>query len=139
MPMNPETWTLKTTEAIEQSLATARGLANPEVTPDHLLAAMLRQEDSVVLPVLNKIGVAPLALRNRADEAIDRLPKAYGGETRAGKDLSLVLDAADRIRVELGDDYLSTEHLLLALVDADEGRAEPRLEGVSRNEVLAAL
>jgi ATP-dependent Clp protease ATP-binding subunit ClpB len=139
MPMNPETWTLKTTEAIEQSLARARELANPEVTPDHLLAAMLRQEDSVVLPVLNKVGVAPLALRNRADEAIDRLPKAYGGETRAGKDLSLVLDAADRIRGELGDDYLSTEHLLLALVDADQGRAEPRLEGVTRNEVLAAL
>jgi ATP-dependent Clp protease ATP-binding subunit ClpB len=139
MPMNPETWTLKTTEAIEQSLAAARDLANPEVTPDHLLGAMLRQDDSVVLPVLNKIGVSPLALRNRADEAIARLPKAYGGETRAGKDLSLVLDAADRIRAELGDDYLSSEHLLLALVDADAGRAEPRLEGVTRNEVLAAL
>jgi ATP-dependent Clp protease ATP-binding subunit ClpB len=139
MAMNPDTWTLKTTEAIELSLAKARELSNPEVTPDHLLAALLRQEDSVVLPVLNKVGVAPLALRNRADEAIDRLPKAYGSETRAGKEFSLVLDAADRIRAELGDDYLSTEHLLLALVDADTGRAEPRLEGVTRDDVLTAL
>jgi ATP-dependent Clp protease ATP-binding subunit ClpB len=117
----------------------ARERSNPEVTPDHLLLALLSQDEGVVLPVLNKVGVPPLSLRNRNADVVERLPKAYGGETRMGKELASVLDAADRIRAEMSDDYLSTEHLLLALVDADSGRSEPRLPGVTREQVLAAL
>jgi ATP-dependent Clp protease ATP-binding subunit ClpB len=139
MPLNPDTWTLKTTDAIETALAMARERSNPEVTPDHLLLALLSQDEGVVLPVLNKVGVPPLSLRNRNADVVERLPKAYGGETRMGKELASVLDAADRIRAEMSDDYLSTEHLLLALVDADSGRSEPRLPGVTREQVLAAL
>jgi ATP-dependent Clp protease ATP-binding subunit ClpB len=139
MALNPDTWTLKTTEAIEAALASARDRSNPEVTPEHLIVALLGQEEGVILPLLDKVGVAPLSLRNRALEAVEKLPKAFGGETRMGKELASVFDAADRARADLGDDYLSTEHLLLALVDADQGRAEPRLPGVSHDEVLAAL
>ena len=139
MPLNPDSWTLKTTEAIEIALAAAREHANPEVTPDHLLLALLGQEDGVVLPVLNKIGVPPLALRNRSEQSVDDLPKAYGGETRMGKELASVLDAADRVRAEMGDDYLSTEHLLLAIADADEQRTSKRVEGVTRDQILLAL
>ncbi|HKY14319.1 MAG TPA: AAA family ATPase [Microthrixaceae bacterium] len=139
MSLDPNTWTLKTSDAINVALASAREHSNPEVTPDHLLAALLRQEDSVVLPVLNKIGVSPLSLRNRADEEVSRLPRAHGGETRVSKELTQLLDAADKLRTEMGDDYLSTEHLLLALVNADEARAQHRLEGVTTDDVLAAL
>ncbi len=139
MPFDPATWTLKTQDAANAAFDSARSASNPEVTVDHFLAALLRQEDGVVLPVLNKIGVSPLSLRNRADEAVAKLPNAYGGETRVAREVTQLFDAADQIRSEMGDDYLSTEHVLLAIVDSDAGRAEPRLEGVSREQLLAAL
>ena len=94
MAFDPKNWTLKTTDAVNIALGSASDASNPEVTPDHLLAALLRQEDGVVLGVLNKIGVSPLTLRNRADEAVERLPKAYGGETRVSKELTQLFEAA---------------------------------------------
>src|SRR5215217_3818273 len=131
MALDPNKWTNKTQQAVAAAMESARTNANPELTPDHLLGALLRQEDSIVLPVLQKLGLAPLMVRNRADEAVERLPKAYGGnEPRTARELTQVFDAADAARKELRDDYLSAEHLLLALSD--------RL-GVAREELLAAL
>ena len=83
-----------------------------------------------MLPIVQKLGLAPLMLRNRADEAVGRLPKAYGGESRLGRELNQVMERADDERKELHDEYLSTEHLLLAMVD--------RLDR-TREELLAAL
>ena len=71
----------------------------------------------MVLPILEKVGTSPLSLRNRADGALAKLPKAYGSESRLGRELQTVLDVADDARRELHDEYLSTEHLLLALAD----------------------
>src|SRR5690242_4824130 len=130
MPLDPNRWTLKTQEAFNQALELARSHNNPEVTPDHLLAALLGQDEGVVLPILQKAGKTPLSLRNQAADAIEKLPSAYGGETRMGKDLTALLDAADEFRVDLDDEYLSTEHLLLALADR---------VGLSREELLQAL
>ncbi len=131
MPLDPNRWTLKTQEAFAAAVESAKANSNPEATPDHLLAALLRQEEGVVLPILTRVGKAPLALRNRADEAVSKLPKAYGGgEPRLGRELSAVMDQGDRARAEMGDEYLSTEHLLLALA----GKL-----GVGREELLAAL
>ncbi|HUW01556.1 MAG TPA: AAA family ATPase, partial [Acidimicrobiales bacterium] len=93
-------------------------------------AALLRQPEGIVLPILQKVGAEPLQLRNRVDEAIAKLPSAYGGEARMGRDTNAVLEAADTTRTDLGDEYLSTEHILLALAD--------RL-GVSREDLLGAL
>jgi ATP-dependent Clp protease ATP-binding subunit ClpB len=138
---DPNTWTLKTQEAVNAAMTSARERSNPEVTPDHLLAALLRQDDGVVLPVVRKLGLTPLALRNLADDAVADLPTAYGTETRLGRELSSLLERGDAVRTELSDDYLSTEHLLLALVDADAERpaGNRRLEGIDREAVLAAL
>src|SRR5258706_80180 len=66
MAFDPNRWTLRTQEAVQAAVEMARGQAHPEVTPDHLVAALLTQEEGVVLPVLGKVGVAPLSLRNRA-------------------------------------------------------------------------
>ena len=137
--MDPNAWTLKTQEAVNAALTQARELANPEVTPDHLLSALLSQEGSVVLPVLTKLGATPLSLRNRSEEAIAALPRAHGGETKASREFTELLDRADGLRVEMGDDFVSTEHLLLALIAADVGRSEPRLEGVTEAATLEAL
>jgi ATP-dependent Clp protease ATP-binding subunit ClpB len=131
MALDPNRWTLKTQEAINAAIESARSGPNPEVTPDHLLLALLGQPEGVVLPILEKVGLAPMSLRNRAEESVAKLPKAYGGsEARLSRELRDLLDAADATRLELKDEYLSTEHLLLALAD--------RL-GATREELLAAL
>ena len=88
MALDPKKWTQKTQEAVAAAQEDARANSNPELTPDHVLAALLRQEGSVVLPVVQKLGKAPLMLRNKADEAVAKLPKAYGGETRLGREFT---------------------------------------------------
>src|SRR5438094_228267 len=131
MAFDPNRWTLRTQEAVQAAVEMARTQAHPEVTPDHLLAALVGQQEGVVLPILGKVGVAPLSLRNRAGEALARLPKAHGGQPpQLSRDLRAVMEAADAARVELHDEYLSTEHLLLALAD--------RI-GVDREQLLKAL
>jgi ATP-dependent Clp protease ATP-binding subunit ClpB len=130
MALDPNRWTLKTQEAFNTAVELARSNSNPEVTPDHLLFALLGQPEGVILPILQSVGTAAPALRNQADEAISKLPKSYGSESRLGRELSDLLDEADRQRSDLHDEYLSTEHLLLALA----GRV-----GVSREDLLQAL
>jgi ATP-dependent Clp protease ATP-binding subunit ClpB len=130
MALDPNRWTLKTQEAFNAALQLARTNSNPEVTPDHLLLALLGQEEGVVLPILQKVGKAPLALRNEAESAVEALPSAYGGESRLGRDLQELLEKADAFRAELHDEYLSTEHLLVALADR---------VGIPRDELLTAL
>jgi ATP-dependent Clp protease ATP-binding subunit ClpB len=130
MALDPNRWTLKTQAAFTAATELARGRANPEVTPDHLLAALLNQPDGVVLPILQRVGADVLSLRNQVEDALAKLPRAYGGETRLAKALTEVLDVADKARTELTDEYLSTEHLLLALA----GRAR-----LDREQLLVAL
>ncbi|MBV9283462.1 MAG: type VI secretion system ATPase TssH, partial [Acidimicrobiia bacterium] len=131
MALDPNRWTLKTQEAFQAAIDNARTRSNPEVTPDHLLAALLGQEEGVVLAVLQRAEVAPLTVRNRVNDALDRLPKAYGGaEPQLSRALRDTVDAADAERTELHDEYLSTEHLLLAMADK---------VGVSRDDLLNIL
>ena len=116
MAVDPKKWTLKTQEAFSAAIDQAKSLSNPELTPDHLLSAMMRQDGTIVPAVLAKLGQAPLMVRNRADEAVQKLPKAYGGaEPRMNKELNNVVENADSYRKDLRDDFLSVEHLLLAM------------------------
>ena len=130
MTLDPNRWTLKTQDAVNVAIAEARSRSNPEVTPDHLLAALLGQEEGVVLPILQKVGIAPMQLRTTTEAAIDALPKAYGGESRVGREFTALFDRADGARRELHDEYLSTEHLLLAFGDR---------VGANHEQLLAAL
>ena len=130
MAMDPNRWTLKTQEAFNAAISRARNDNNPEVTPDHLLTSLLGQAEGVVLPILEKVGASPAALRTKSEETLSRLPKAYGSEARISRDLNAVVDTADAARTELHDEYLSTEHLLLALADK---------LGASKEELLTAL
>ncbi len=131
MALDPNRWTHKTQGAVTRAVESARAASHPEVTPDHLLLALVGQEGSIVLPILQRLGVAVPGVRNAAEEALARLPQAYGGESpRFGRELQQALDAADAARDDLHDEYLSTEHLLLALAD--------RL-GVAREELLTAM
>ena len=131
MALDPKKWTLKTQEAMAAAIDQAKASSNPELTPDHVLAALTRQDDTVVPAVLAKLGQAPLMVRNKADEAVAKLPKAYGGdEPRLGRALNQVFDDAQRFQSDLRDDFLSVEHLLLAMHE--------RL-GVATEELLQVL
>ncbi|MDP9021042.1 MAG: AAA family ATPase, partial [Actinomycetota bacterium] len=130
-PFDPNRWTIKTQEAFQAAAALARDHDHPEVTPDHLLSALLSQPEGVVLPVLERAGLAPLSVRNRVADALAKLPKAYGGaEPQLSRALRQALEAADAARADLGDEYLSTEHLLLALAER---------VGADREQLLGAL
>jgi ATP-dependent Clp protease ATP-binding subunit ClpB len=131
MAIDPKKWTIKTQEAVAAAIDQARALSNPELTADHVLAALARQDDTLTPAVLQHLGLAPLMVRNKADEAVAKLPKAYGGdEPRMNRELTNVFENADSYRKDLKDDYLSVEHLLLAL--------NQRL-GVGSEELLQAL
>ena len=131
MAFDPKKWTLKTNEAFAAAIDQAKALSNPELTPDHLMAAMMRQDDTIVPAVLAKLGLAPLMVRNKADEAVQRLPKAYGGDDpRMNRELNNIVQNAETYQKDLKDDFLSVEHLLLAM--------NQRL-GIGSEELLQAL
>jgi ATP-dependent Clp protease ATP-binding subunit ClpB len=131
MTLNPERWTLKTQEALSAAVERAREASNAEVAPEHLLAAVLDQSDGIAGPILTRVGVEPSVVRARIGDELARLPQAFGGaEPTIDRNLREALEAADRQRIDMGDEYLSVEHLLLALSD--------RL-GVERGDLLQAL
>ena len=139
MAVDPNKWTIKTQEAVAAALERAGAESHPEVTPDHLLLALLSQQEGVVLPLLTKVERQPARLRTETEQALGGLSKAYGTEPRLSRQANRVIDDADSVRAELGDDYLSTEHLLLGLANPDPGGATAARIGVGRDELLAAL
>ncbi|MDT8342490.1 MAG: ATP-dependent chaperone ClpB, partial [Longimicrobiales bacterium] len=117
--------TVKASEAIQAAAADARDRGNPEVHGVHLLHALLRQEEGIVVPVLQKLGVQVPRIRDQAARAIERMARVEGGsDPRLARDLQKALDLAEVRSRDLGDEYVSTEHLLLGLVEEkdDAGR-----------------
>ncbi len=143
MALDPNKLTRKTQEAIGAAQGIARDLNHSQVGSEHLLAALIGQAEGVVLPVLEGIGVAPKTIRDEVQGALTRLPKVYGTTAQAPQvspETYRLMEAADGERVDLGDDYLSTEHLLLAMTKVAGGVGDLlRGLGVSTEAVLAAL
>ena len=131
MAFDPKKWTIKTQEAFAGAIDQAKDLSNPELTTDHVLGAMMRQDGTIIPAVLAKPGQAPLMVRNKLDERVKNLPKVYGGdEPRMSKELTNNVSNAEKYQKDLGDDFLSVEHLLLAMND--------RLD-IGSEELLIAL
>ena len=143
MALDPNIFTRKTGEALGAAQAMARERGNPQVTSEHLLAALLSQPESVVIPTIERVGVSTKTIRDRLDGDLDRLPKAYGQtaqEAQLAPGAFSVLEAADAERQTLGDDYLSTEHVLLAMTEVVGGVGDLlRSLGVTKEAVLEAL
>ena len=120
----------------------ARREGNPAIEDVHLLAALLEQEEGVVVPILQKVGVSVTGLRAAAATAVGRLSRqSGGGEPSLSRELRTVLDQAEQEARDLKDEYISTEHLLLALAGAERGGAGQALRehGATRDAVLEAL
>jgi ATP-dependent Clp protease ATP-binding subunit ClpB len=141
MPFRPDRLTEKTQEAIQQAQALAQEAQQQEITPEHLLLALLQQADGTVPPILRQVGVEPERVAAEVKAQLDRQPKVYGAETYLGSRLRRLLDAASTEMERLKDEYLSTEHLLIAIVEEANSDAAHILQrsGVTREKVLQAL
>lgn len=141
--MEANNYTEKTQQALirAQRIATERG--NPQIEPEHVLLALLEQSDGVVPRVVLELGVDPQRLRLDLEQVLARKPRAQGAAAQVAISPALlrVLQAADREAQALRDEYISTEHILLALADTTAGEISRYLaaQGISREAVLRAL
>src|SRR5918997_2520964 len=121
--MQLDRFTIKSQEALQAAIRLAADRRNTEAAPQHLLLALLDQQDGIVGRVLRKVGADPAAVRSGVGGELDRLPTITAGarEPSTSRELLDVLRAAEREAGKLGDEYISTEHLLLALAEAVDG------------------
>ncbi len=142
---NYEKLTIKSAEALQaaRSLAAERG--NPVVNDAHLLHALLEQDEGVVAPLINKVGVNVAQLKDEVRRELERFPRQSGGgggaEPQFSREVTQALDRAEAEAKELGDDYVSTEHLLVALFETRGTTARQVLTaaGVSAEDLRGAL
>jgi ATP-dependent Clp protease ATP-binding subunit ClpB len=130
--MQIDRFTTKSQEALQAAIGLAASKRHTEAQPEHLLAVLLEQTDGVIPPVLRKIGTSPEEIRRVVNEALDRLPTITAGAREPGnaRELLDVLRAAEREAGKLRDEYISTEHLLIALSEAPgaAGNALPKTD-----------
>ncbi|HEX2411566.1 MAG TPA: ATP-dependent chaperone ClpB [Solirubrobacteraceae bacterium] len=121
--MQLDRFTIKSQEALQAAIRLAADRRNTETAPQHLLLALLDQQDGLVGPVLRKVGADPAAVRSQIGGELDRLPTITAGarEPATSRELLDVLRGAEREMAKLGDEYVSTEHLLLSLTEAADG------------------
>ncbi len=143
MAIRWDKFTVKSQEAVQAATNLALENGNPELTPIHLLAALLTDREGIVVPVLQKIGVPTEQLTARANDALARLPKVGGGSSQPGlsNTAQKVLDRAFKEAADFKDEYVSTEHLLLALTEqkGDPSRDLLASLGATHESVLQAL
>jgi ATP-dependent Clp protease ATP-binding subunit ClpB len=139
--LSPDRLTVKSADALNDALSLARRNGNPLVYDAHLLAALLAQDESIVVPVLQKLGVNVPTLQEALDREIARYPKQSAANPSLARELSAVLDRAEKDAKALGDEYVSTEHLLLALSDVKgtETKTVLAAAGATRAALLEAI
>jgi ATP-dependent Clp protease ATP-binding subunit ClpB len=135
--------TTKAQEALQQAQALAERRGHQELTPEHLLSALLTQEQGVAPALLRKVGVEPGLVQAKVDEALDAQPQVRGAaaDLYVGRRLKTLLEDATQQSKEFKDEYVSSEHLLLALIAKDHGAATRALKdaGVRKDDLLKAL
>ncbi len=142
--MQLDKFTLKSQEAIQAAQQNAQSRNNQEIQPEHLLKAILEQPEGVVVPVLQKMGVEPGVILSETNQLIDKLPQVSGGgagQVYASSGFRGILDQAYKAATEMQDEYVSQEHLFLAML-ADSSQAVKGMlnrNGVSRENFLQAL
>jgi ATP-dependent Clp protease ATP-binding subunit ClpB len=125
--VDAERLTTKSQEAVSTAVRRASAEGHPEVAPVHLLLALLDQGDGIAGPLLSAVGADPGQVRTRAEALLAALPKASGANVAApglSRSLMAVMNVAQTKAKEVGDDYVSTEHLLVGLADSGGDVAE---------------
>ena len=141
--MQADRFTIKSQEALQAATAVAAARHHTETQPEHLLVALLEQPESVVGPVLRKLGARPETIRAELNEALDKFPTITAGakEPATSRELMDVLRLAEREAGKLRDEYISTEHILLALTSAQAGEVAKILNrnGARHKNTLEAV
>ena len=139
--INPDRLTVKSAEALNEAVSIARRAGNPLVYDVHLLLALLGQDEGIVVPILQRVGVNVTAMRTAAELEAGRYAKQSDAQPSLSRELNQVVDAAEKEAKPLGDEFVSTEHLLLALANA-KGTDSYRLlndAGATRSALFDAL
>src|ERR1700736_3261965 len=141
--MRIDRFTSKMQEGLQEGQALASQMQHQELTPEHLLLALLRQQDGLTRPLLEKLNVRTSEIEEQLDQELARRPKISGGtaEQYISADLRNVLNQAESEMTRLKDEYVSVEHLILALVDPPKTPTGRILQGlgVNRESVMKAL
>src|SRR5690349_16917268 len=139
--INADRLTVKSAEALNEAIALARRAGNPLVYDLHLLSALLSQDEGIVVPVLQKLGLNVTQLREQVEREAGRYPKQSNAQPSLSREMNQVLDKAEDEAKALGDEYISTEHLLLALADVKNAESRTMLSalGATHDALLEAL
>ena len=139
--MNIQKFTQKSIEAIQNLEKVAYDFGNQEVTQEHLLYNLVHQEDSLILKLVEKMGISAEAFSGGLEQAVDRLVKVQGGKPYIGDGLNQALLGAEDEAKAMGDDYVSVEHLFLSILKHATGSMKQFLKsfGITRDGFLKAL
>ena len=135
-------YTVKSQEALERAQRLARDHGHQQLAPEHLLASLLQDPEGISSALLEKLGVSKEALVRSATQALERLPRVQGGSLYLGDPLRQVLEAAETQAEKIKDEYVSVEHLLLALAAPEPGSGAQEVlsrAGVTTDALLKAL
>src|SRR5499427_8148083 len=139
--MRLDKFTLRGQEAIQAGIELAERNQHQQVEPEHILCAMLDQPEGIVRPLLGKLGANIQVIKNDCEAAVARFPRVQGGQQYFSSRLSQVFTAAQKQAEQMQDEYISTEHLVLAIADEKDGHAGKilRQHGVNRDDLLKVV
>ena len=139
--MRMERFTIRGQEAVQSSIESAEVRQHQQVEPEHLLLALLEQEGSIVKPLLGKLGANAATVEDEVQAAVARFPKVTGGQQYFSNRVTQIFQAAQKLAEGMQDEYISTEHLLLALIDEKDGTAGRILKqhGITRDDLQKAI
>jgi ATP-dependent Clp protease ATP-binding subunit ClpB len=135
--MRFDRFTIRGQEAVQSAIGVAERNQNQQVEPEHILLAMLEQKEGVVRPILGKVGVNVAAVTNELQAVIDKLPKVSGGQQYFSSRTNTIFQDVQKIAERMEDEYISTEHLLIAIAAEKQGDAGRilRSNGVTGEDV----
>ncbi len=141
--MRLDRFTLKAQEAVQAAQNLALENNHQEITTEHLLSALLTQQEGIVIPILQRLGADVSAVRGSIDEELEKVPEVYGaaGQAYASPQFQSALGAAWSEAQQLKDEYVSTEHLLIAIAEEKEAPAGAilRESGATRDNIFKVL
>jgi len=141
--MNLNKFTIKSQEALQNAQEIASSYGNQSIEPEHLLAALVQDSEGAIIPILQKVGANVPHIKIRINELIGNLPKVSGGgmaNLHLSQNSGKMFDAAQKEAEKLKDEYVSTEHLLLGMLEAATTASKLlREHGITQDTVYAAL
>jgi len=139
--MRLDKFTLRGQEAVQSAIELAERNQNQQVEPEHMLCAMLDQPEGIVRPLLGKLGANVAVIKNDCEAAVGRFPRVQGGQQYFSPRLTQIFTAAQKRAEKMQDEFISTEHLLLAIAEEKDGAAGKllRQHGVSPEDLQKAI